>query len=34
MHAMGHSNYDTFQRYYRNKEVSPVEAEKYFSIEP
>ena len=32
MHTMGHSNYDTFQRYYRNKDILPEEAEAFFNI--
>ena len=32
MHTMGHSNYDTFQRYYRNKDIRPEDAKAFFSI--
>ena len=32
MHTMGHANYNTFQKYYRNKKVTKLEAEEYFSM--
>lgn len=34
MHTMGHSNYQTFQRFYRNKKVSKDTALEYFRMEP
>ena len=34
MHTMGHSNYQTFQRFYRNKKVSKDTALEYFRLEP
>ena len=34
MHTMGHADYMTFQRFYRNKEVTKLEAENYFNIHP
>ena len=30
MHTMGHADYNTFQRFYRNKEVTPQLAKEYF----
>jgi hypothetical protein len=32
MHSMGHMNYETFKKYYKNPRVPKTEAEKYFSI--
>lgn len=34
MHTMGHSNFQTFQRFYRNKKVSKEVALEYFKLEP
>ena len=34
MHTMGHSNFQTFQRFYRNKKVSKDVALEYFKLEP
>lgn len=34
MHTMGHANYQTFQKFYRNKKVSEKEALEYFKLEP
>ena len=32
MHSMGHANYGTFKKYYKNQRIEKAEAEKYFSI--
>jgi hypothetical protein len=32
MHTMGHANYNTFQRFYRNKQTNKEISEKYFSV--
>ena len=32
MHTMGHTNYNTFQRFYRNKQTNEEISRNYFSI--
>jgi hypothetical protein len=32
MHTMGHANYNTFQKHYRNKKTTKEDAENYFNV--
>jgi len=32
MHSMGHMDYETFKKYYKNPRIPKTEAKKYFSI--
>ena len=32
MHSMGHANYETFKKYYKNPRIPKTESEKYFSL--